>query len=58
MLLLMVFGAMLFLMLMRVRMLVASAKTEGQHLKDFRLTFRERLLMQRVNMYEIGRAHV
>jgi hypothetical protein len=44
---------MLVLMLMRVR-LPFGQLVEGQTLKEVRLSFRERLLLQRLNIYAIG----
>jgi ammonium transporter, Amt family len=46
-------GAMFIIMLMRVG-LPFGAKVEGRPVRQIRLNFRERMLMQRVNVYSIG----
>ena len=44
---------MLIIMLMRI-MLPVGAKTKGKYVAEVRLSFRERLLLQRTNIYAIG----
>lgn len=47
------FGLMLGMMLMRVGLPI-GAKVEGRTVREIALTFRERVLMQRKNVYAIG----
>ncbi|MCL5263995.1 MAG: hypothetical protein M1343_02165 [Chloroflexi bacterium] len=50
---LILFGLMLVVMLMRT-FLPVGAKAKGQRLWDTKLSFRERLLLQRTNIYAVG----
>jgi hypothetical protein len=50
---LMLLGLMLILMLMRV-FLPIGQKVQGRQIKEVRLSLRERLLVQRFNIYAIG----
>lgn len=46
-------ACMLIIMLMRIAVPI-SAKTEGKPVKEIGLSFRERILLQRINIYAIG----
>ncbi len=50
---LVLFGLMLIIMLMRVALPI-GAKTEGKRLKEIPLSFRERLVYHRLSIYSIG----